>query len=157
MVCETTFQKEAVDEKIETASYELRRNIVKSIISFCDLVFSELPEKTRGDIIYFIHFYGFAVAILYTYLFGGRYTFQVFLFVGILIIGQLFLLRGCVLTKVEQHYRKEKGTAVDVFLHLMDIEATNENRKLLTLTGYSLIFLGAVAIYLRETLLQTRM
>jgi len=41
----------------ETASYELRRNIVKSIISFCDLIFSELPEKTRGDIIYFIHFY----------------------------------------------------------------------------------------------------
>jgi hypothetical protein len=157
MDSETPCHPEVLDEKIETTPYELRRNIVKSIISFCDLIFSELPEKTRGDIIYYIHFYGFAAAIIYTYLFGGRYMFQAFLLVGVVIIGQLFLLRGCVLTKVEQHYRKEKGTTVDVFLRAMDIEITNENRKLLTLTGYSLIFLGAAAIYLRETLLQTRM
>lgn len=136
-------------------SIELRKHIVNSIISFCDLFLGELPEKTRGDIIYCIHLYGFGAVILYVLFFGKRLAFQIFLMISILILLQLFILRGCVLTKVEQHYRKEKGTTVDIFLRFLDIETTNPNRKLITLTGYSIIIVGMFGIYLREVLFMT--
>ena len=142
---------------MEETTRNLRKNIVGAAINFFDIIFYELPESTRGDIIFFIHFYGFAAVIIYTFLFGNRLAFQLFLLVGVLIFVQLIVLRGCILTKVEQHYRKEKGTTVDVFLRLMDAPLTNENRKLITISGYGLIFLGALASYVRETLFQTRM
>jgi hypothetical protein len=138
-------------------SFELRKNVVNSIISFCDLIFYELPPKTRGDIVYFIHFYGFGAIIFYTLFFGKKFAFQAILLVGFVIILQLFLLRGCVLTKVEQHYLKEKGTTVDVFLNLLSVDLTNENRKLISLTAYSIIFLAFFGIYLREIFFKTTM
>jgi len=137
--------------------FELRKNVVNSIISFCDLIFYELPERTRGNIVFFIHFYGFGTIIFYTLFFGKKFAFQVILLVGFIIVLQLFLLRGCVLTKVEQHYLKEKGTTVDVFLKLLSVDLTNENRKLISLTSYSIIFLSFFGIYLREVLFKTTM
>ena len=147
------YNKQAISEM--STAHELRKNIVSSIISFSDLIFSELPEKTRGDIIYSIHLYGFTAVILYVILFGRRFALQIFLTVGFIIIVQLFVLRGCVLTKVEQHYRKEKGTTVDIFLRFFEFPETNENRKLISLTGYSLIFLCVIGIYMREALFNT--
>jgi hypothetical protein len=137
--------------------YELRKNIVNGLINFFDLIFSELPEKTRGDIIYFAHLYFTTSLILWVVLFGQRTAFQIFFVVGFLILAQHFFLRGCVLTKVEHHYRKEKGTTVDVFLRFFEVTPTNENRQLITMVGYSLIYIGAIIIYARDTLLQTRM
>lgn len=142
-------------EEYNNQAKELKKNIVQSIISFCDLIFGELPEKTRGDIIYGIHLYGFTIIIMWVILFGSRLAFQIFLSIGFLIIIQLFVLRGCVLTKVEQYYRKEKGTTVDIFLQFFDFPVNNENRKLISLVGYSVIFLCVLGIYAREALFQT--
>lgn len=130
----------------------LRKNIVDVFINSIDLLFWELSEENRGDLVFNLHFYGFASIIVYTFLWGKRMALQLFLIGGFFILLQHIILRGCVLTKVEQHYRKEKGTTVDVFLRIMDFPLTNENRKLITFTGYGLIFLGAFAIYMREML-----
>ena len=137
--------------------YELRKNIVNALINFFDVILSEIPEKTRGDIIYNVHLYGAVSLILYILLFGQRFAFQLFFLVGFFILAQHYFLRGCVLTKVEHHYRKEKGTTVDLFLRFFEVTPTNENRRLITVVGYSLIYIGAIVIYARETLLQTGM
>ena len=142
---------------IEKYSEPLHHHLAYSIISFFDLIFSELSETTRGLIICNIHFYGIGIAVIYTFLFGGRLEFQIFLVVAFLISAQIFILRGCILTRVEKHYCKEKGTTMDIFLKLIDIPCTDPNRKIITLTIFPLVFCGAILIYIRETLLQTRM
>ena len=95
--------------------------------------------------------------VFYTLFFGKKFAFQAILLVGFIIVLQLFLLRGCVLTKVEQYYLKEKSTTVDVFLNLLSVDLTNENRKLISLTAYSIIFLSFFGIYLREVFFKTTM
>jgi hypothetical protein len=137
--------------------YALRKNIVEGLINFFDVILADIPEKTRGDLIYTVHLYGAVSFILYCLLFGQRVVFQIFFLFGFFILAQHFFLRGCVLTKVEQHYRKEKGTTVDLFLRFFEVTPTNENRRLITIVGYSLIYMGAIVIYARETVFQVRM
>lgn len=135
----------------------LRQHIVQAIISFCDVIFSELPPKIRGDIVYYFHLFGFGAVLLYTALWGKRFALQIVLLGSILILTQLYFLRGCVLTKVEQYYRKEKGTTVDIFLWLFGFPCTNENRKLISIIGYSLTTAAFALLYVRETVLNTRL
>lgn len=131
----------------------IRNLIVKTSIEGFDVLFAGLEPEQRGELIFQAHFWVFLVGILYTVLFGRRFALQIALCIGILVLVQFSLLDGCILTRIEHHYRKEKGTVVDIFLRLFGLRVTNEHRYLITVIGYSIIVIGFLAIYIRECIL----
>ena len=137
----------------ESWKKRLRTRVIRTCIEGIDFMLSGLQPTQRGELLIQVHFWGFFLGMLYTALFGKRFALQLAIFICVGILIQFHIFDGCILTRIEYHYRNQKGTVVDGFLLLLGIRITNEHRYLITVIGYSLISLAFFVIYIRECIL----
>ena len=130
-----------------------RNKLLKDIISHIDKILYYIKPEDRGTYIFYGHFWIILLINLYVALFGKRREIQLLLFSGLIIIGLFWVFDGCILTRVEQYYRKNKDTVMDIFLNALGIRITNENRYIVTVVGYLTIILSFTLLYIRECIL----
>ena len=105
-----------------------RNKLLKDIISHIDKILYYIKPEDRGTYIFYAHFWIILLINLYVALFGKRREIQLLLFSGLIIIVLFWVFDGCILTRIEQYYRKNKDTVMDIFLNALGIRITNENR-----------------------------
>lgn len=129
---------------------KFRKRCMKEIITFLDLTLSFIDSSTRGELLFQLHFWVFWLAIMYTILFGKRLMLQLGILTSLIVLIMFWLFDGCILTRLEHHYKKTKDTVVDVFLDFFRVKITRENQYLITISGISMITLFLISIYIRE-------
>ena len=134
---------------------KFRKRCMKEIISFLDWCLSSIDSNTRGELIFQLHFWIFGLGIIYIIIFGRRLLLQFGILISSIVLGMFWLFDGCILTRIEHHYRKTKDTVVDVFLDIFKVKITRDSQYLLTISGITLITLFFISIYIRECIFGT--
>jgi hypothetical protein len=134
----------------------MKKVVHRHLVQATDQILFFLEPSSRGALFSFIHLYGFTAVILGVALWGGRRTLLFSLCIGLLVLLQFFLLEGCILTRLEQHYSNHKETVVDIFLELFGIPVSRDTQKTITIIGYTLIVVAFLIMYLRQYILKTQ-
>ena len=132
---------------------KFRKRCMKEIISFLDSTLSFIDSSTRGEILFKLHFWVFWLGIVYSIIFGKRLVLQLAILTSLFVLIMFWLFDGCILTRLEHHYKKTKDTVVDVFLDFFRVKITRETQYLITISGISMITLFLISIYIRECIL----
>jgi len=129
---------------------KLRKKTLTTMIYFLDSILWFVEPSTRGYILYHLHFWIVGLLIILIGFFGRELSFQIGIFAAIINLCLFWFFDGCFMTRLEQHYTQGKTTVMDIFLYLFKVEPTNKKRYLISVSGFSLITLFFIIVYIRE-------
>jgi len=128
----------------------LRKKTLAMMIHFLDTILWFIEPSSRGHVLYHLHFWIVGLLIVVIGFFGRERAFEIGIVVAIINLGLFWFFDGCFMTRLEQHYTQGKTTVMDIFLYLFNVQPTNKKRYLISVSGFSLITLFFIIVYIRE-------
>lgn len=128
---EQTLEKDKSVENLRIFLRPIKYSLIELFVSCARVFFFWLPggDVAKGQALFVLHFLGGCILYSVYFILPSKHPLRLFIFLFyVIVVLQIIVFRGCVITKAEQKLTGANDTVMDSWIRLVGYEPTRESR-----------------------------